>query len=146
MTDPFLNLLKLLLLALVYLFFLRVLWAVWAEMRDPKPSKKPKPRAGGAAAPGGSLRIIDPPDKKGKTFALGNELTVGRAAGCQISLDDTFASQLHARIFRKEGKLYLEDLGSTNGTFLNRKKVTAPAPLRTGDRIQVGRTVLEVRR
>ena len=54
--------------------------------------------------------------------------------------------QLHARVFRKEGQLYVEDLGSTNGTYLNRKKVTAPIQLRKGDRLQIGRTVMELGR
>ncbi len=80
-------------------------------------------------------------------FALGDELTVGRAGGCGVSLpDDTFVSQIHARVYRRDGKLYVEDLGSTNGTYLNTKKLTTPAALRKGDRIQVGRTTLEVRK
>ena len=84
-------------------------------------------------------------DTKGKVYDLGDELTVGRAAGCQVSLaDDTFVSQLHARVFRKEGRYFVEDLGSTNGTFLNRKQVSAPIALRRGDRLQVGKTVFEV--
>jgi pSer/pThr/pTyr-binding forkhead associated (FHA) protein len=58
--------------------------------------------------------------------------------------DDTFVSQLHARLFAREDKLYLEDLGSTNGTTLNRKPVSAPVEIRRGDRIQVGKTVFEV--
>ena len=69
---------------------------------------------------------------------------MGRAGGCQITLDDTFVSQLHARVFRREGQLYVEDLGSTNGTFLNRKKVTAPIAIRKGDRLQIGKTVMEL--
>ncbi|MEO6121400.1 MAG: FHA domain-containing protein, partial [Acidimicrobiales bacterium] len=70
---------------------------------------------------------------------------VGRAAGCHVALpEDTFASQLHARLFRRDGRMWLEDLGSTNGTYLNAKAVAAPVALRRGDRVQVGRTVLEV--
>jgi pSer/pThr/pTyr-binding forkhead associated (FHA) protein len=70
---------------------------------------------------------------------------VGRAPGCGVSLpEDTFISQLHARVFRRDGSLFVEDLGSTNGTFLNRKAVSAAVPLRKGDRLQVGKTVLEV--
>ncbi len=53
---------------------------------------------------------------------------------------------LHARLFRRDGRLWVEDLGSTNGTFVNRKKVAAPVALRRGDRLQVGTTVLEVTR
>ena len=75
---------------------------------------------------------------------LADELTIGRAAGCQIPLDDSYASQLHARLFRRNSELLVEDLGSTNGTFLNRKKVDSAVPIRKGDRLQVGKTVLEL--
>ena len=85
-----------------------------------------------------------------QAFDLAEELTVGRAAGCQVRVDDTYASQLHARIFRKDAVLFVEDLGSTNGTYLNRRgtqnkeKVTGPLALKLGDRLMIGKTVLEV--
>ena len=161
MPDSLLTILKLCFLALLYLFFMRVLRAVWAEMRAPTvahqavaaPQAQPAARgwAGGNARSGGShakasgrLRIIEPPETKGQTYELDDELTVGRAGGCHITLDDTFVSQLHARVFRRDGQLYVEDLGSTNGTYLNRKKVTAPIAIRKGDRLQIGKTVMEL--
>ena len=49
-------------------------------------------------------------------------------------------------MFQRDGQLYVEDLGSTNGTYLNRKKVSGPIAFRRGDRIQVGKTVLELTR
>jgi pSer/pThr/pTyr-binding forkhead associated (FHA) protein len=95
--------------------------------------------------------VVDPPDARGRTFPLGRdglaEVTVGRAAGCGLALtEDTFVSQLHARLFRTDGTWQIEDLGSTNGTFLNRRKISGPQSLHVGDRVQVGRTVLEVSR
>jgi len=151
--DTLLTILKLCFLALLYLFFMRVLRAVWAEMKSPPPAvaapmaaptaAPPRSRGGGGKA-GGRLRVIEPAETKGQTYELGDELTVGRAGGCQITLDDTFVSQLHARVFRRDGQLFVEDLGSTNGTFLNRKKVTAPASIRKGDRLQIGKTVMEL--
>ena len=60
--------------------------------------------------------------------------------------DDTFVSQLHARVFRRDGDLYVEDLGSTNGTYLNQRKVTTVAAMRKGDKLQIGKTTMEVRR
>ncbi|MEZ5137550.1 MAG: FHA domain-containing protein [Acidimicrobiales bacterium] len=90
------------------------------------------------------LAIVAPPELRGRTFPLGDEVTVGRAAGCGVTLDDTYASQLHARVFSREGQLFVEDLGSTNGTYLNRQKVQGPQAMRRGDRLQVGNTVLEL--
>ena len=71
-------------------------------------------------------------------------LSIGRAAGCEITLDDTFISQLHARVTIGQNGVVIEDLGSTNGTYLNRKRVTAPVVVQPGDVIQVGSTVLEL--
>ena len=159
MPDSLLTILKFCLLALLYLFFLRVLRAVWAEMNAPRtvaataapPARSArnwggsnKGGGGGGAKAGGRLRVIEPAETKGQTYDLDDELTVGRAGGCHITLDDTFVSQLHARVFRREAQLYVEDLGSTNGTFLNRKKVTVPIAIRKGDRLQIGKTVMEL--
>jgi hypothetical protein len=154
MSDAVLNILKLILLALLYLFFFRVLRAVWAELSArplaavPAAATAAAPPRAAAGAPKTALRLkVVEGDTKGKVYELGDELTVGRAAGCQVALaDDTFVSQLHARVFRKEGRYFVEDLGSTNGTFLNRKQVSAPIALRRGDRLQVGKTVFEVAR
>ena len=156
MPESLLTVLKFFFLALLWLFFARVLWAVWAEVNAPAAAPAPSGARRGAptAAPartGGAdstrLRVVEPADRRGTTYELGDELTVGRASGCQVAMpDDSYASQLHARIFRKDGRLWLEDLGSTNGTYLNAKAVTSPVALRRGDRVQVGRTVLEVTR
>ena len=153
MPDQLLNLLKLFLLLLLYLFFLRVLRAVWAEVNPPrvvdappKPKRERVTRRVGVRKQGGSpvLRLIAPAELKGRTFPLGDEVTVGRAAGCQVTIDDTYASQLHARVFLRDGRVYVEDLGSTNGTYLNRRKVTGPMVVQRGDKLQIGNTVLEL--
>jgi len=160
--DSLLTILKLLLMALVYLFFFRVLRAVWAEVHlstRPAPAAAPAPQSQSAGRNrGGSptnkgvarLKVLEPPEQRGQSFDLAEELTVGRAAGCQVRIEDTFASQLHARIYRREGQLYIEDLGSTNGTYLNRKgtknreKVAGALALRSGDKVVIGKTVMEV--
>jgi pSer/pThr/pTyr-binding forkhead associated (FHA) protein len=156
MDEQLLTILKLCLLALLYLFFFRVLRAVWAEIRGPKlavassrqaaapaPSAKAVRKAERKALPV-QLAIVEPAALKGRTYPLAEELTVGRAAGCQVTIDDTYASQIHARVFSRDGQLFVEDLGSTNGTFLNRQKVHGPQAFRRGDRLQVGNTVLEL--
>ena len=156
MSEQLLNILKVCLLVLLYLFFFRVLRAVWVEVRGPAlvPSSKTNKRAArenGKAKhkPRGKhhdphLTVVEPVDQAGRVFALGDEVTVGRAAGCQVTLDDTYASQLHARLYVRDGQLLVEDLGSTNGTWLNRQKVTGPLVIQRGDRLQVGNTVMEL--
>ncbi len=163
MSEQLLTILKLCLMVLLYLFFLRVLRAVWAELRAPVPTAAPAvapvsnrasrraARAAGApprqARRGGTpkaLRVIEPAAQKGRTFPLGDEITVGRAAGCSVTLDDTYVSQIHSRVFTRDGKIFVEDLGSTNGTYLNRAKVQGPMVMQRGDRLQVGSTVMEL--
>jgi pSer/pThr/pTyr-binding forkhead associated (FHA) protein len=152
MDEQLLTILKLCLLALLSLFFFRVLRAVWAEIRGPKAVEaSPRPAAPARAvkkaerkAQPVQLAIVEPANLKGRTYPLADELTVGRAAGCQVTIDDTYASQIHARVFVRDGQMFVEDLGSTNGTFLNRQKVQSPKVMRRGDRLQVGNTVLEL--
>lgn len=168
MPESLLTALKLIFLGLLYLFFFRVIRAVWVELREPKDVQvavAPAPassraaaretaRAGGLRPPwaAGSdgperLVLLEPAEQHGQVFELGDELTVGRAIGCSVALpDDTFVSTLHARVFRRDGSLYVEDLGSTNGTFVNDRPVTGTVPFHKGDRIQVGKTVLELAR
>ena len=163
MSEQLLTILKLCLLALLYLFFFRVLRAVWAELRTPVPASATPARGRTPQAPAATpapaparkrgskgkpteLVATEPPERRGTAYTIGSELTVGRAGGCAISLpDDTFVSSLHARVYVTDSQVLVEDLGSTNGTFVNRAKVTSPVPLNRGDRLQVGNTVLEAR-
>lgn len=156
MPEPLLNLLKIFLLVLLYLFFLRVLRAVWTEVNPPKTAPERAPVASRASKQAArsprrrgrhgtvQLRIVEPAAQKGRAFEVGEELTVGRAAGCQVTLDDTYVSQLHARVFTRDGQIFVEDLGSTNGTYLNRRKVNGPMVMQRGDKLQIGSTVLEL--
>ncbi len=162
MSEQLLTILKLALLALLYLFFFRVLRAVWAELRPPKlvaaaprtaavtttgrAARKAAKRNAAQPAPvvEPKLVVLEPAAQRGRFFPLGAEMTVGRAAGCQITLDDTYASQIHARVFQRDGQFLVEDLGSTNGTYLNRHKVAGPMLVHPGDRLQIGNTVLEL--
>lgn len=156
MPEPALTLLKYVFLAILYLFLLRVLRAVWVELREPKAGAPPaaaeptapvaQPQSSGAIGPE-RLVVVSPAERKGTEFPLRDEVTVGRAGGCGVLLaEDTFVSQLHARVFRRDGEMFVEDLGSTNGTYLNKKKVGAPVAIRKGDKIQFGRTTMEVRK
>jgi len=107
-----LAILKFCLLALLYLFLVRVVRAVWTEIKPPvraaaQQGNRPRRDRGGRGgrSKGDRLRVVEPAKDRGRAYDLADELTVGRAAGCQITLDDTYVSQLHARLFRKEGQL-----------------------------------------
>ena len=90
------------------------------------------------------LVITQPRARRGAGFALGQEITIGRTAACTITIpDDSFVSQLHARVYLLEGVAVAEDLGSTNGTYVNGKRLTAPLQIVKGDRLQIGNTIFE---
>ena len=161
MTEHLALVLKICLLVLLYLFFLRVLRAVWAEVRDPAPATvdpvAPPGRAQRAAAPPRAdsrrrrrrtlreLVFLEPAAVAGRAEPLAAEMTIGRGSGCTIVIEDHFISSVHTRVFRREDNWLVEDLGSTNGTYLNRKKVTGATVIHRGDQIQVGNAILEVR-
>jgi hypothetical protein len=158
--DQLLNLLKIFLLVLLYLFFFRVLRAVWTEINPPAAAEAPagagrrEARGRRAARPPRQsrrasrsvpqLKVIEPAPLRGQSYPLDEEVTLGRAAGCQVPLDDSYASQVHARVFHRDGQWYVEDLGSTNGTYLNRRRVAGPMVMKRRDRVQIGNTVLEL--
>jgi hypothetical protein len=152
-SDGVLTILKFCLLALLYLFLARVVFTVASELRGvPVPAAappEPPPAPAKAKAPRRVWRllVVAPPAASGRSFVLNGELTIGRAAGCGISLpDDTFVSNVHARVYERDGDVFVEDLGSTNGTLINGAPLTAAAKLRKGDRIQAGETILEANR
>jgi hypothetical protein len=149
--ESLLTILKLCALALVYLFFLRVIRAVWAEVAParngappPRAAKTRQPRRRATRSGGRAVVIVEPKETKGTRYPLADEMTLGRAAGCTITVDDTYASQLHARLFQRDGALHVEDLGSTNGTYVNGRKVDNPVAVQPGDKVKVGATVFEV--
>lgn len=146
--EAALTALKYCFVALVYLFLARVVRVVVLEMRSPALARaEPGAPARGAKRErsGARLRILEPSARQGETYPLSDELTVGRGGGCGVVLgEDHFVSTVHARLFRRGDDLFVEDLGSRNGTFVNGQIVQAPTRLRRGDRVQIGQTVAEV--
>lgn len=155
MPEAILTILKFCFLGLLYLFLARVVRAVYREMSpDQRPVEvssngsrfglgRGRGRKADQPARPYKLKMIDP--ATAQIFPLGEEVTIGRAPGCSVPLaDDTFVSQLHARIYIRDGKPFVEDLGSTNGTFLNRDRLSKTMPLHRGDKLQIGQTVLEI--
>jgi hypothetical protein len=142
-------------LIVLYLF---LMWVAWSALRDLRrgsggvvqSDRSAPPDATGMypAAAGLSDADLDgfdprlqvehaPGHEPGSAYELGDGATLGRG-DVEIQLDDPFASSRHARIFREGHVFVIEDLGSTNGTYLNDEQLTGPQPLHPGDRIRIG--------
>jgi hypothetical protein len=150
--TPFaLSALKYGLFALLFLFIWRSMrWVVRGLTVDQAgPSSGRASRAASPETDGPSpvTLIVHPPaGARTRTLRIDASTVVGRAPECELRLDDTYLSQQHARIFGKNSTWYVEDLGSTNGTFVNEQKLMAPAMIQPGDKVRLGTTVLEVKR
>jgi pSer/pThr/pTyr-binding forkhead associated (FHA) protein len=146
--EPFaLSALKYALLALLFLFVWRAMrWVVRGLNVDRTPAATTG-RASVATTPARqSILLVQPDGSKPFPYRLEGPTTMGRAPECELRLDDTYVSQQHARIFDRAGSWYVEDLGSTNGTFVNEQRLVAPAMLTPGDTVRVGTTKVELRR
>lgn len=148
--PPFvLTVLKIALLLLLYFFVWRAVRAVVLDLYGPR---ERRPRAAERARrPKGKrlpskVVLLDERGKRVSSHRLSGTVQIGRATQCDIRPDDTYVSQLHAKISNRNNSWVVEDLGSTNGTYLNQRKVTAPTAISAGDRIRVGKTVLEVQK
>jgi len=148
-----------LVVVLIFLFFLRVVRAVFVEVRPAGPTRAQKraqrraeeedqrPLRDTRARRQLRLEVIEPREYEGKMYDLDGEVTVGRSNGCGIPTTyDSYSSTVHARLYRSGGQIWVEDLGSTNGTFVNSERITQPSRLGKGDLLQIGATVFEVRR
>lgn len=114
--------------------------------RDTGSHQAQQPGRGRRGAP--SQLVVVEGSLAGTTVALqGQTITLGRAHDSTIVLDDDYASSRHARIYPDQtGQWTVEDLGSTNGTYLDRQRLTVPTPLQPGMPIRIGRTVIELRK
>lgn len=164
MISPFvLTVGKYVFLALLYFFVYRAIKAVVVDLRNggsgggkkrngrsqagaAKGVRQPKaPKTGKAKAP----VIVIVRNAKGKKLSskkLSGTMQIGRDEGCDIRPDDAYLSQFHAKLYANDGVWYVEDLGSTNGTYLNQQRLTGPMELHAGDTIRVGEVTMELRR
>jgi pSer/pThr/pTyr-binding forkhead associated (FHA) protein len=153
-TDETLLILKIAFLVLLYGFILLVVRSATRGMEQaPQESivlgaaEAAELRAQHGLKPTRLLVISSPELRQGQTIDLAAPTTVGRDEQSGIRLDrDEFASALHARIEPRPDGAWVEDLGSTNGTFVNEQRLVAPAMLTPGDKIRVGTTIVELRR
>ena len=155
--SPFvLSVLKYSLLALLYFFVFRAVRTVISDLggrRGADAGRSTRPPAAAPAArpqktgkPPTQVVVFDADGAKPRTVRLSGSTDIGRADRCAIRLDDTYVSQVHARLYGDAGSWYVEDLGSTNGTYLNDHKVDRALEVHAGDVVKIGKTVLELRR
>ncbi len=146
--------LQVLFLVLLYAFVARAVRWVIKDIASPGVAVQAIPAAPSRGRPAKPKRVrprelvIHFPDSAPRVLPLeeGRAVTFGRHATATVVLTDPYASDFHARIDSDQDGWTLTDEGSTNGTFLNQVRLTAPTPLRAGDQISFGRTSVEVRR
>jgi pSer/pThr/pTyr-binding forkhead associated (FHA) protein len=155
MPPIFLLAVKVAFLIILYLFVARAVRAVVLDVFGPRAERRRPPaapsyqsRPAPPAKPSRRLpRELVVTDANGRrTIPLKESITVGRAATCDVVVADNYVSNVHARIYLRDGSYWLEDLGSTNGTYMNRTRVSAPTPFGPGDEARMGKATLELRR
>jgi pSer/pThr/pTyr-binding forkhead associated (FHA) protein len=134
--DIILAILRIIFLGLVYLFVWQVARAIGSHLGISLRRKRKE---------GTKVVMIKSESQQGTTLEVEDVVVLGRSAEADVLLDDPYASEFHMRLVAQEDGIVLHDLGSTNGTYVNGRRVTAPTRLRRGDTIQVGKSVMEVR-
>lgn len=132
--------LQVLVMGVAILFFARVIRAAQVEARPPEDATTGRRKKGGSLA----LEFIEPIDRTGERVQVENAITVGRSSDCDLQLQDNFLSSRHARLANDDGDLSIEDLGSTNGTYVNQELVKGRVHLSRGDIVQIGGVLFEV--
>jgi pSer/pThr/pTyr-binding forkhead associated (FHA) protein len=156
-----LTLIRVAFLAVLWLFVIAAVGVVRTDLFGPAVSsrqqrrqqkaqraKAARPARPGRAARGAPQRLlVTGGSLVGTSIGLADQqIIIGRANDATLVLSDDYASSRHARLFPQNGQWIVEDLGSTNGTYLDRQKVTQPMPVPAGVPIRIGKTVLELRR
>jgi len=136
MTGFVLTLLRLIFLALLFIFVWQVSRSMSRHVGSITPSQKRTKN---------EIVFVRSESQAGESYVIKDALTLGRSPDADVLLDDPYASEFHLRLISEDDRLTLHDLGSTNGTYLNGRRVTNPVVLRKSDSLQVGKTVIEVR-
>ncbi len=133
----FLNIIKLLFLALLFLFLWQVARAVRSHVGTNPGARS---EAGGA-----ELVLLTGASDARRIRLRGTGQVIGRSNEADVEIDDPYASEFHARVGIQDDRVVVHDLGSTNGTYVNGRRVTSPTTVSRGDTVQIGKTTLEVR-
>jgi len=137
MPALFFSIIKLLFLALLFLF----LWQMARAIRSHVGSN-PGTRTEGTA---GELVVLTGESETDRVRIRAHGHVIGRSADADIRISDPYSSEFHARVGMQDGQVVVHDLGSTNGTYVNGRRVTSPTSVTRGDTVQIGKTILEVR-
>ena len=139
MSAPFVLVLRVLLAASLYAFLGWTLFTIWHELRTQGTILAAR------KIPGINLtvRVIDQPPVQ--RYFTQSEILLGRDSHCDVPMKDNTVSVRHARLSHHHGQWWLEDLGSTNGTRLNRDKVSIPTVVINGDEIECGKAFVTIR-
>jgi len=157
MSEIALLIIKVIFLALLWLFILSAVSVIRSDLfgKTVRASDQPQPQ---------ELETPPPPPKKAKRqrgqprvfmISQGNQaglsadlaggvIMIGRSADCQLILDDDYVSTRHARVVGAPTGIYIEDLGSTNGTYVNGQRITAPTTITLADTVRIGKTMLRL--
>ena len=138
MTATLVLLLRLILAIALYAF---LGWALWNLLRE---FKQQGDKLAAQKKPAITLSIKTEQGKESKRQFSQPQIMIGRDTKCDVSMMDEALSAHHARLTYHHGQWWLEDLNSTNGTFLNREKLTTPAVVITGDHFKCGNTVFSI--
>lgn len=112
----------------------------------PPPGPAPAPMVSGGGRGGGPTRlVVTAGPLTGTTIPLTQSgILIGRAPSCTLVLDDDYSSSRHARIYPQGNQWFVEDLGSTNGTYMNDQRIQGVVPLPPGVGVQIGQSVVEL--
>ncbi len=133
--------LQVLVMVVAALFLLRVMRVAAVQARPVEYEPRARRRRGGTTL---ALKFIEPLDRTGERVTVDSAVTIGRSADCDLAMSDTYLSSRHARLANDQGDLSIEDLGSTNGTYVNQELVDGRVHLERGDIVQVGGVLFEV--
>ena len=157
MSEIALTIIKVVYLALLWLFILSAVSVIRSDLfgKTVRAADQPQPQ---------ELETPPPPSRRGKrqrgeprvfVISQGNQaglsaelsggvIMIGRGADCQLILDDDYVSTRHARVVSTPDGIYVEDLGSTNGTYVNGQRITAPTTITLADTVRIGKAMMRL--
>lgn len=139
MIKQFTLIIRFVVIALIYIVLFRIIRIMYLDLKGGKNKKNKKSYA---------LEVIGVPDalavSKGSVYPVNDSITIGRKEDNSISIDDPYISQIHAEIIVNDGRMFVNDLESTNGTYVNGQRVKGKRELYAGDKLEIGRVIFTV--